>query len=52
MEWTKQFGRYIVVMLLQVLLFNQLQLWGICHPYIDILAGIADGRAEEDAVLA
>src|SRR5574344_1879806 len=37
MEWTKQFGRYIVVMLLQVLLFNQLQLWGICHPYIYIL---------------
>ena len=37
MDWTKQIGRYIVVMLLQVLLFDQLQLWGICHPYIYIL---------------
>ena len=37
MEWTKQLGRYIVVMLLQVLLFDQLQLWGACHPYIYIL---------------
>lgn len=34
MEWTKQFGRYIIVMLLQILLFDQLQLWGACHPYI------------------
>ena len=37
MEWTKQFGRYVLVMLLQVLLFDQLQLWGACHPYIYIL---------------
>jgi len=37
MDWTKQIGRYIVVMLLQVLLFNQLQVWGVCHPYIYIL---------------
>ena len=37
MEWTKQIGRYILVMLLQVLLFDQLQLWGVCHPYIYIL---------------
>ena len=37
MDWTKQIGRYIVVMLLQVLLFNQLQLWGACHPYIYII---------------
>lgn len=37
MDWTKQIGRYIVVMLLQVLLFDQLQLWGVCHPYIYIL---------------
>jgi len=37
MDWTKQFGRYILVMLLQVLLFNQLQLWGACHPYIYVL---------------
>jgi len=37
MDWTKQLGRYVVVMLLQVLLFDQLQLWGACHPYIYIL---------------
>ena len=27
----------MIVMVLQVLLFNQLQLWGACHPYIYIL---------------
>ena len=37
MDWTKQIGRYVAVMLLQVLLFDQLQLWGVCHPYIYIL---------------
>jgi rod shape-determining protein MreD len=37
MDWTKQIGRYIVVMLLQVLLFDQLQLWGVCHPYVYVL---------------
>jgi rod shape-determining protein MreD len=37
MDWTKQLGRYIIIMLLQVLLFDQLQLWGACHPYIYIL---------------
>ena len=37
MEWTKQIGRYFLVMLLQVLLFDQLQLLGVCHPYIYIL---------------
>ena len=37
MDWTKQIGRYILVMILQVLLFDQLQLWGACHPYIYIL---------------
>lgn len=37
MDWTRQLGRYIVVMLLQVLLFDQLQLWGVCHPYIYVL---------------
>lgn len=37
MDWTKQIGRYIVVMILQVLLFDQLQLLGVCHPYIYIL---------------
>ena len=37
MDWTKQIGRYVLVMVLQVLLFNQLQLWGACHPYVYIL---------------
>lgn len=37
MDWTKQIGRYIIVMMLQVLLFDQLQLWGVCHPYIYVL---------------
>ena len=37
MDWTKQIGRYIVVMVLQILLFNQLQLLGVCHPYVYIL---------------
>lgn len=37
MEWSKQIGRYIFVMMLQVLLFDQLQLWGACHPYVYIL---------------
>ena len=37
MEWTKQIGRYLLVMVLQVLLFDQLQLWGACHPYIYVL---------------
>ena len=37
MDWTKQIVRYVVIMLLQVLLFDQLQLMGICHPYIYVL---------------
>lgn len=37
MDWTKQIGRYVIVMLLQVLLFNQLQLMGVCHPYIYVM---------------
>ena len=37
MDWSKQIGRYVLVMLLQVLVFNQLQLWGVCHPYIYVL---------------
>jgi len=37
MDWIKQIGRFIVVMVLQVLLFNQLQLWGVCHPYVYVL---------------
>ena len=37
MDWSKQIGRYFLVMLLQVLLFDQRQLLGVCHPYIYIL---------------
>ena len=37
MDWTKQIGRYILVMALQVLLFDQLQLLGACHPYVYVL---------------
>lgn len=37
MDWTKQIARYVIVMLLQVLLFNQLQLGGVCHPYVYVL---------------
>ena len=37
MDWTKQIGRYVIVMMLQVLLFNHLQLFGVCHPYIYVL---------------
>ena len=37
MDWIKQIGRYILVMLLQVLLLDQLQLWGACHPYLYIM---------------
>ena len=37
MDWSKQIIRYIIVMALQVLLFDQLQLWGACHPYDYVL---------------
>lgn len=37
MEWIKQIGRFVLVMLLQVLLFDQLQLLGVCHPYVYVL---------------
>ncbi len=37
MDWTKQILRYLLVMAIQVLLFDQLQLWGVCHPYIYVL---------------
>ena len=37
MDWTKQIIRYVIVMLLQVLLFDRLQLGGVCHPYIYVL---------------
>ena len=36
-SWLKQFGRYVIVMILQVFLFDQLQFFGLCHPYIYVL---------------
>lgn len=37
MDWIKQILRMILVMALQVLLFNQLQLYGLCRPYVYVL---------------
>ena len=37
MLWLKQIGQWLVAVTLQVLLINQLQLGGICHPFIYIL---------------
>lgn len=37
MIWNKQIIRFVVVMLIQVLILNQLQFMGICHPYVFIL---------------
>jgi len=37
MDWSKQIIRYVVIMALQVLLFDQLQLGSVCHPFIYIL---------------
>ncbi len=38
MVWIKQIGRFIVLLLLQVLLINNLQFMGVCHPYIYIFS--------------
>lgn len=37
MAWNKEWIRFIVVMLIQVLLLNQIQFFGVCRPYIFIL---------------
>lgn len=37
MEWIKQILRFVVIMLLQLLLINQLQFFGICRPYIYLM---------------
>lgn len=37
MKWNKEWIRFIVVMLFQVLLFNQIQFFGVCRPFIFIL---------------
>ncbi len=38
MVWTKQIGRFILLLLLQVLLINNLQFLGVCHPYIYVIS--------------
>ena len=38
MMWTKQTGRFLLLLLLQVLLINNLQFLGVCHPYIYIFS--------------
>lgn len=37
MAWTKYIGQYILLMILQVFLFDQLQLLSVCHPFVYIL---------------
>ena len=38
MIWIKQTGRFLLLLLLQVLLINHLQFLGVCHPYIYIFS--------------
>ena len=37
MEWIKQIVRYLIIMCIQVLLIGNLQLWGMCHPYLYVM---------------
>ena len=37
MAWIRQIGCFVLLLLLQVLLINNLQFLGVCHPYIYIL---------------
>lgn len=37
MKWTKQIIRWVALMMIQVLILNRLQFFGLCHPYIFIL---------------
>ena len=37
MNYTRNIVRMIVLFLLQILLFNHLHLFGLCHPYVYIL---------------
>lgn len=36
-EWSKHIIRWLIVVLLQVLLIDRLQIWGVCHPQVYIL---------------
>ena len=38
MVWIKQIGRFLLLLLLQPLLINNLQFLGVCHPYIYIFS--------------
>lgn len=37
MKWIKQVIRFILILLLQVMLINNLQLGGYCHPYLYVV---------------
>lgn len=37
MAWNKHLIRLIALLLIQVLILNQLQFFGLCHPYVFIL---------------
>lgn len=37
MKWIRQFIRFIIILLLQVLLINNLQISGLCHPYLYVV---------------
>lgn len=38
MNWIRQIGRFAVLLFVQVLLVNNLQFLGVCHPYIYVLS--------------
>lgn len=37
MQWIRQIVKWFLLVLLQVLIFNNLHLFGLCHPFIFIL---------------
>lgn len=37
MKWSKQFIRFVIIFLLQILLINNLHISGLCHPYLYIV---------------
>ncbi len=41
MDWIRQIVRFVVLFLLQVLLVDNLQFLGVCHPYIYLLGLLA-----------
>lgn len=37
MKWIQLFLRTVVILFLQIVIFNKLQLAGVCHPYVYVL---------------